>query len=187
MARGIGNRFASLSTRGGTHNLHMQRVPQTFRRLAVAGAAVLVLGGAAVGIAAAQTQPATTPSGQQTGYQKFITALASKLGISPATLQSDIADARQSAGLPAKGHGFPGPGGRGPRGGFGLDFNAAAQAIGITPQQLRQELPGKSLAQVAQAHGKTADDVSTALKNAANQRIDQAVSSGRITADQGNT
>jgi hypothetical protein len=29
--------------------------------------------------------------------------------------------------------------------------------------------------------------VATALKNAAHQRIDQAVSSGRLTADQGNT
>jgi ribosome recycling factor len=154
--------------------------------VAVAAAAVVVLGGAAVGIAAAQAQPAA-PSGQQTAYQKFINALASKLGISPATLQSDIADARQAAGLPAQGPGFPGPGRGGERGGFGLDLNAAAQAIGITPQQLKQELPGKSLAQVASAHGKSGADVATALKNAAHQRIDQAVSSGRVTADQANT
>ena len=37
-----------------------------------------------------------------------------------------------------------------------LSSNAAATAIGITPQQLHTELAGKSLAQVAQAHGKTA-------------------------------
>ena len=45
-------------------------------------------------------------------------------------------------------------------------------------------MAGKSLAQVAQAHGKTANDVATALKNAANQRIDQEVAAGRLTADQ---
>jgi polyhydroxyalkanoate synthesis regulator phasin len=166
----------------------MAHIPQSIRRVAVAGLAVVVLGGAAVGIAAAQAQPATPASGQQTAYQKFITALAQRLNISPQQLQTDITQARQDAGLPANDR-FPGgPGGRGPRGiGFGLDFNAAANAIGITPQQLRQELPGKSLAQVAQAHGKSASDVVTALTNAANQRIDQAVASGRITADQGNT
>ncbi|MBV9131568.1 MAG: hypothetical protein JO318_02660 [Chloroflexi bacterium] len=66
-------------------------------------------------------------------------------------------------------------------------LNTAAQAIGISVQQLQSELPGKSLAQVAEAHGKTAADVATALKNAANQRIDQAVTNGRLTADQANT
>ena len=62
----------------------------------------------------------------------------------------------------------------------GLDV--AAQAIGVTPEQLRTELAGKSLAQVAQAHGKTGADVATALKNAAHTRIDQEVTSGRLTA-----
>jgi hypothetical protein len=71
-------------------------------------------------------------------------------------------------------------------GGFerGVALGVAAQAIGITPQQLRTELPGKSLAQVAQAHGKNPADVATALKNAANQRIDAEVAAGELTADQ---
>jgi predicted DNA-binding protein (UPF0251 family) len=159
----------------------MPVIPSSFRRIAVASVAVIVLGGAAVGIAAAQAQPATPTS----GYQKFIDALAQRLGISSQQLQTDITQARQDAGLPANG-GF-GYGRGGPRGGFGLDFNAAATAIGITPQQLKQELPGKSLAQVAQNHGKTAQDVINALTTSADQRIDQAVSSGRITSDQGNT
>jgi polyhydroxyalkanoate synthesis regulator phasin len=167
----------------------MRSIPHQIRRIAVAGAAVLVLGGAAVGIAAAQAQPtATPPSGQsQTGYQRFVDALAKRLNISSQTLETAVTQARQDAGLPANGQGFPGgPGRRGPRG-FGGELNAAATAIGITSQQLEQELPGKSLAQVAQAHGKTAADVATALKNAAHQRIDAAVSSGKLTADQANT
>jgi hypothetical protein len=66
----------------------------------------------------------------------------------------------------------------------GVALGVAAQAIGITPQQLRTELPGRSLAQVAQAHGKNPADVATALKNAANQRIDAEVAAGELTADQ---
>jgi hypothetical protein len=54
-------------------------------------------------------------------------------------------------------------------------YGVAAQAIGITPEQLRQQLPGKSLAQVATDHGKNPADVATALKTAANARIDQAM------------
>ena len=157
----------------------------------VALGAVAVLGGAAVGIAAAQTQPATPAAGQtQSGYQKFIDALAQRLGTTTAKLESAIGQARADAGLPAGGQGFPfGPGGRGKGGplGGGIDLNAAATAIGITPQQLHTELSGKSLADVAKAHGKTAADVATPLKNAAHTRIDQAVTAGRLTADQANT
>lgn len=157
----------------------------TLRRVAVAGVAVLVLGGAAVGIAAAQAQPSTTPTAQQTGYQKFITALAQRLNISPQTLQDDISKARQDAGLPA-GQGFPGRG-RGPRGfGGGLELNTAATAIGITTQQLQTELQTKSLADIATAHGKQPADVAKALKDAANARIDQAATARNLTPDQVN-
>jgi polyhydroxyalkanoate synthesis regulator phasin len=155
------------------------------RRVVIAAGAVLVLGGSAVGIAAAQS---ATPTPQSGGYQKFIDALAQKLGVSSQTLQDDITQVRQAQGLPANG-GFPGGGRGGPRGGFGagLNFQTAATAIGITPQQLRTELQGKSMTQVAQAHGKNPADVANALKNEAHQRIDQAVANGRLTADQGNT
>jgi hypothetical protein len=86
-----------------------------------------------------------------------------------------------------------GPGGRGRPGafarpgGFGANLNTAATAIGIDVAQLRTELNGKSLAEVAVAHGKTAQDVITALQTAAHTRIDQAVTAGRLTADQAAT
>jgi polyhydroxyalkanoate synthesis regulator phasin len=161
----------------------MQPIPLSLRRVGIAAAAVVVLGGAAVGIASAQQ---ATPTPQSGAYQKFVDALAQKLGVSSQTLQDDITQARQAAGMPANG-GFPGRGG--PRGGagFGANLQVAATAIGITPQELRTALPGSSLAQIAQAHGKTADQVATALKDDANKRIDAAVSAGRLTADQGNT
>jgi hypothetical protein len=167
----------------------MRFVPSSVGRVAVIGGAVLVLGGSAVGIAAAQSTPTPAPATQQQAYQKFIDALAKRLNISSQTLQTDIAQARQDAGLPADGGFGFGRGPGGPRAGFGpgLDLNAAAQAIGITREQLRTELAGKSLTQVAQAHTKDPTAVATALKNAAHARIDQAVADGRLTTDQGNT
>ncbi len=166
----------------------MSRLSFSARRGLAATGAVLLLGGSAVGIAAAQSTPSPSPasSGQTSQatshYQAFIDALAKRLGISSATLQQAVGQARTDAGLPADG-GF-GFGHGGGRGGFGRDLSAAAQAIGIPVTQLQQELAGKSLAQVAQAHGKSPADVATALKNAAHQRIDQEVASGRLTADQ---
>ena len=52
----------------------------------------------------------------------------------------------------------PGPGGRpGPAlAGLRDGFQAIATFLGVTPEQLRQELPGKSLAQVAEAHKQAA-------------------------------
>jgi hypothetical protein len=158
----------------------------SLRRSLAVGSAVLVMGGAAVSVATAQTAPATppAPAGQtQPGYQAFVDALAKRLGITSSALQSAISQARTDAGLPAN-SGF-GPGGRGgPAGGRGVDLNGAATTIGITVTQLQQELATKSLADVATAHGKNPSDVATALKNAAHQRIDQDVTDGRLTADQ---
>jgi hypothetical protein len=176
----------------------MRSIAHNWRQTALAGGAVLVLAGSTVGVVAAQSTPTPVPGqqsqkAQRPDFQAYLDALAKRLNITTATLQQAMRDARTDVGLPPDGPGGGpgfgrGPGGRGPSGprGFGPggDLSATAQAIGISADQLRQELPGKSLAQVAQAHGKTASDVATALKNAANQRIDQEVSGGRLTADQ---
>jgi hypothetical protein len=156
------------------------------RGLAASGA-VLLLGGSAIGVASAQTAPTTTPTttaqAGQAKNQAFVDALAKRLNISSATLQSAIDQARTDAGLPAGGGFGPGRGGAHAPGG-GRNLSTAAQAIGISETQLQQELTGKSLTDVAAAHGKSATDVATALKNAAHTRIDQAVTAGRLTADQ---
>lgn len=164
----------------------------SLRQTLLAGGAALMLGGSAIGFASAQQTP-TPPAtpGQTTparpGPQAFLDALARQLGVTTERLQQAMTEARTELGLPDRagmkprfGPGMPGWGmGRG-----GVDVSVAAQAIGITVQQLRQELPGKSLAQIAEAHGKDPAAVATALKSASDQRIDQAVAAGRLTAEQ---
>ncbi len=174
----------------------LSRLSPTVRRGILAGGAVLIVGGAAIGVASAQQptptpSPGATPPAQATprpGYQAFLEALARRLGITTERLQQAITEARNDVGLPQRGPGFGFGFGKHGRGFFpgGVYFSVAAQAMGISVDQLRQELPGKSLAQVAQAHGKNPADVATALKSAINQRIDQAVAAGRLTADQAN-
>jgi len=62
---------------------------------------------------------------------------------------------------------------------------AAAGYIGITEAQLRTELQGgKSLAQVATAHGKSVDGLVNALVAEAKSKLDAAVSAGRVTKSQ---
>jgi uncharacterized coiled-coil protein SlyX len=69
---------------------------------------------------------------------------------------------------------------RGPRLGA-----AVSTYLGITPAQLRTELrSGKSLAQIAVAHGKTAAGLKAAILAKVKARLDQAVASKRLTAAQ---
>jgi hypothetical protein len=126
------------------------------KRNVVAGAAALTLVGASLGIAAAQQAMDQTRT---------------ELGI--------------------QGPGGPNPGdhrqGGGPNGGgqrIGGGFDAAAQALGIGVDQLRQELQGQTLTQVAQAHNVDPTTVANALKQAANSHIDQEAAAGQISTDQ---
>src|SRR4029453_7675259 len=65
---------------------------------------------------------------------------------------------------------------------FEQGLTAAADYLGVTRAQLMNELrDGKSLAQVAKAHGKSADGLVDALVKQAEQKLDQAVKNGRIT------
>jgi hypothetical protein len=65
---------------------------------------------------------------------------------------------------------------------------AVAAYLGITPAQLRSDLrAGKSLAQIATAHGKTVAGLKSAILDAVKVRLDKAVASKRLTADQEKT
>lgn len=180
------------------------------KRTALAGAAALTLVGASLGVVAAQDAQPSSPApaaprqgargpqqaDREQGHQQFIAALAARLGVSTDQLQQAMDQTRTDLGMQGRGPGGAGdqgkqgrgPGaagnqgmqGRGPGGGL----DAAAQALGITPDQLRQELQGQSLTQVAQAHGVDPATVASALKQAASAHIDQAAAAGRIPADQ---
>jgi hypothetical protein len=58
---------------------------------------------------------------------------------------------------------------------------AAAEAIGITPEELRSELDdGESVADVASAHGVDAADVEAALLADVTEHVNRAVAKGRL-------
>ena len=164
------------------------------------GGATLVLGGAAVNTVWAQQTQTPTPSpspspstrqapssapnaDKQARHQQFLAALAAKLNVTPERLQQAMEQTRQELGLPERGAG--GRGGFGHRG-LGIGLDAAARAIGISVDQLRQEILGRTLADVARAHNVNPSTVASALKTEATTRIDQAVTAGRLTSEQAN-
>ena len=79
-------------------------------------------------------------------------------------------------GFGHRGRGFPGPDGRPDV------FGAAAGALGITPGELLDQLrSGKSLSDFAKAHGKSLDDVRSAVRAAVKKHLDEEVAEGDIT------
>jgi polyhydroxyalkanoate synthesis regulator phasin len=81
----------------------------------------------------------------------------------------------------------------GPRGGFGghghgergVALTAAAEALGLSTDELRDALAdGSTLADVAEAQGVAVEDLVAALVTAAEERIDDAVADGRLTAEE---
>jgi hypothetical protein len=78
----------------------------------------------------------------------------------------------------------PGPGHHGPRG-LIMEFDAAADYLGLTPAALRTRLEnGDTMAEIAKAEGKSVDGLVDALVAAAKTDLDAAVKAGRLTAAQ---
>jgi lambda repressor-like predicted transcriptional regulator len=70
-------------------------------------------------------------------------------------------------------------------GGAMNQFEAAADYLGVTEAQLREELEdGDSLADVAREKGRSVDGLKTALKNALKKDLDEAVADDAITREQ---
>ena len=168
-------------------------------KIVVGAAALLSAAGAGAAVAASKDSPPSSES------KAVIDDAAKQLGIPSSKLSdalkkalSDRVDAAVAAGRITKAEGdalkqriassdFPLFGGL--HRGFGhLAFgglDAAAGYIGITEKQLRAELEGgKSLAQVATAHGKSVDGLVNALVGEAKSKLDDAVSAGRLTKAQ---
>jgi hypothetical protein len=169
-------------------------------KIFVGAAALLSALGASAAVAASQDN---SPSSES---KAVIDDAAKQLGIPSSKLSdalkqalSDRVDSAVAAGRMTKvegdalkariqSHDFPLFGG--PHRGFGHfgfigRLESAAGYIGITEVQLRTELEsGKSLAQIARAHGKSVDGLIDALVAAAKSKLDDAVSAGRLTKDQ---
>jgi hypothetical protein len=169
-------------------------------KIVVGAATLLAATGAGAAVAASKD---SSPSSES---KAVIDDAAKQLGIPSSKLSdalkqalSDRVDAAVAAGRVTKAEGdalkariqsndFPLFGG--PHHGFGHfgfigRLESAAGYIGITEAQLRTELEGgKSLAQVAKAHGKSVDGLIDALVAAAKGKLDDAVSAGRLTKAQ---
>jgi hypothetical protein len=84
------------------------------------------------------------------------------------------------------GTGPGGPGGRGHHGPF--DLGAVTGYLGLTAAELRTQIEsGKSLADVAEAQGKTVSGLEDALVAAATKKLDAAVAAGKLSATLGAT
>jgi hypothetical protein len=170
----------------------------TKKKLAVGAVAVAALAGGGAAIAA---------GGLATGedQQAILDAAAKKLGVEPEALESALEDAlaarldaavaagrlteAQAAELKqrlAEGS-LPLFGGRGGgHDGFGhhgpASLAAAAEFLGVTEAELRSQLEdGKSLADVAEAEGKSVAGLKAALLAAAKDELDEAVQAGKLT------
>jgi hypothetical protein len=168
----------------------------------------LVIGAAAVAAIAGGTAAiaASGPSSPSQESDAIISDAAGRLGITPTKLSEalkqallDRIDAAVAAGRITKTEGdalkqkinsndFPLIGGGRPDfGHFGFfgRLDAAANYLGLTEAQLHSELAsGKTLAQIAKDHGKSADGLVNALVDAAKQKLDAAVQAGKLTQAQ---
>lgn len=91
-------------------------------------------------------------------------------------------DTGQTRLLAALGRGHHGGGlCKGKRFGKNTALEAAAGALGLTASELRELLPGSSIAAVAQDKGIAVSDVTAAIVTVWETRIDQAAADGRIS------
>jgi len=170
------------------------------QKLVAAGVAAVAVAGGGAAIAASKFG---SPSEESTAV---VNDAANRLGIQPSALSDalkkaleDRVDAAVAAGRITKAEGdkiktriessdvplfFAGHGGGFDHHGFG-GLDAAATYLGLTAAELRTQLEsGKTLAQVAQAKGKSVDGLIQAMIDDAKTHLDAAVKAGRLTQAQ---
>lgn len=174
------------------------------RKLVAGAAAALAVGGTGAGIAA--TKLGHSPREES---QAVVNDAAKQLGVEPSKLSAallkayeDRIDAAVADGTVTKAQGdalkqrlesdgLPlvapplGPREFGFRDHGPPGLPAAAKYLGLSDSQLESKLEsGKTLAQVAKDEGKSVDGLVAALKADLKQKLDQAVSDGRLTSAQ---
>lgn len=174
-------------------------------RKTVATITALAALGVGGGVAYSATQDGGDSEAERTA---FLADAAGRLGVEPSELESaleqaaiDRVEAAVQAGRLTEEQGarveeairagraplFGHPGHPGHRGPLGRGLHAAADYLGIGESTLLDELrSGKSLAEVAEAHGKAAAGLVDALVAEAGERLDQAVAAGRLTREEAN-
>ena len=158
----------------------------------VAAVVVLAVGAVAIGGAATSAQEGDGPLGT------FLGRVAEKLGISEEEFEAVIDEARtelideavaegrlteeQAERLQERG--FPFAGGRMGHG-RGRVIEAAAEVLGVTQEELKDELKdGSSLAEVAEAQGISVDDFKAELLNQLQALLDSDVADGTLIQEQ---
>jgi hypothetical protein len=155
------------------------------RRIATAGVAgVLGVTGLALVTAPLASAETTTEDGTTTvgsRLQAIRDALAGLVSDGSITQEQADEVATTLDGSDA----LRGPGGHG-GGGRGLALDAAAEALGMTADELRTalEVDGTTLADVAEAQGVETGTLVDALVAAATERITDAVTEGRLTQEE---
>jgi hypothetical protein len=181
---------------------------RTRRAVLTAGGAALVgcatLGAITLGVANAQSTPtlmSTVSTAGNATYvsldsaqlkeqrDRFMNTLAARLGVASDRLQQALKDTEKEVGpVPLLiGDGKPALGVQGAAISITSDLAPAAGAIGISEDQLKRELAGKSLTDVARAHTVDPQKVASAVKTVRTADLDQAVQSGKLPADVANT
>jgi polyhydroxyalkanoate synthesis regulator phasin len=172
------------------------------RKVAAGTAAALALAGGGAAIAAKKLGFSSSSENKA-----VVNDAAKQLGVQPTALSnaikkalSDRVDAAVAAGRLTKEQGaklkqriqsgqaplFGVPGGfNGGHMGHVMGIDAAATYLGLTKAQVDSRLEsGKTLAQIAKDENKSVDGLITALKDDAKQKLDDAVSAGRLTKAQ---
>jgi predicted DNA-binding protein (UPF0251 family) len=151
----------------------------------------LGLGGLATGVvlAPAMATAATSEASASEAVGDRVTRIKDALQglVTDKTLtqaQADKVATTLAESMPPRGPGGPGGHGKG-HGPKGPRLEEAATAIGITVEELRTQLQaGKTLAQVAEAEGVSKSVLIDKLVKAAEERIAQAVTDGKLTQAQ---
>ncbi|HKA25866.1 MAG TPA: hypothetical protein VKD88_00710 [Gaiellaceae bacterium] len=169
-----------------------------------------VVAGAVAGLAVAGgggAYAATQLGSPSQENQAVLNDAAKQLGVQPSALTAALkkalenrVDAAVAAGRLTKAQGdelkqriesgdgplFVGPGfGHHERGGMFGGLDAAASYLGLSEDQLHTQLQnGESLADIAKAKGKSVDGLINAIVDDAKAKLDDAVSSGRLTRSQ---
>ena len=144
-----------------------------------ASAGVLTLSGLAVAVPALADPSSTASAAGASAVERIRNALSGLVGDGSLTQEQadEVATTLGQAGIGE---------GRGDHGGGRLDLAAAATALGMTQDELSTALQadGASLATVAGQQGVPVETLVAALTDAAEARIAQAVTDGRITQEQ---